>query len=191
MSVGKELKWSKINRIELPGGNGGGIWWTCLGCNGGRAVSVSASFGGSGIGGSDIRIEFDFGGFGGLGGGFEWCFAIVWILPFSGIYHFMEITIPVYISWFLYMFMCCVRVWVLLYVFVGLSWVCEVESVLTLRINSNTSYAPLFFFTFVFSIEVFLCSSFYFLFIFVSCVRVSDSVNWTIELSITRSKQNG
>lgn len=101
----KELKW-KENAIEmnLPGGNGGGIWWTCRGCNGGRVVSVSAGFGGSGIGGSDIRIEFDFGGFGGLGGGFEiWCFAILWILPFSGIYHFMEITIRVNISWFLYM----------------------------------------------------------------------------------------
>lgn len=86
--------------IQLPGGNGGGIWCACLGCKGGRVVSLSASCGDSDIGASDIRIEFDFcGGFGGLGGGFEWCFAILWILPFYGIYHFMEITILVNISW--------------------------------------------------------------------------------------------
>lgn len=98
----------RLKCIKLPGGNGGGIWWACLGCKGGRVVSVSASFDACGwwsdIGGSDIRIEFDFGGFGGLGGGFEWCFAILWNLPFYGIYHAMEITIPIILS-------CLISVW--------------------------------------------------------------------------------
>lgn len=87
----KTFNWWKY----VPGGNGGGIWWACRGCKGGRGVSLSTSFDacGSDICASDKRIEFDFGGFGGLGGGFEWCFAILWNLPFYGIYHFMEITI--------------------------------------------------------------------------------------------------